>query len=199
LPLAQSGFLRPHNFITCLLNRNYVRPELKASALEAASNIQDQFPGTIINYLEAGFPFIDGFPLFPHLSHNDGKKLDVSFFYRNAADGSPSSDCPSWLGYGICEEPQKGEFNRAESCSRLKEGWQYSLLSKYYPQGRKADFAFDPKRTAMLVKAFTNQSRIQKVFIEPHLQKRMGLNSPKIRLHGCGAVRHDDHLHVQIR
>ncbi|MFT5619364.1 MAG: hypothetical protein ACI85I_002607, partial [Arenicella sp.] len=38
-----------------------------------------------------------------------------------------------------------------------------------------------------------------KVFIEPHLKTRLGLeNYSKIRFHGCQAVRHDDHIHVQL-
>ena len=40
---------------------------------------------------------------------------------------------------------------------------------------------------------------IKKIFIEPHLKTRWGLkNYQKIRYHGCHAVRHDDHIHVQL-
>ena len=31
-----------------------------------------------IHYLDANFPFINKFPLLPHLSHNDGKKIDIT-------------------------------------------------------------------------------------------------------------------------
>ena len=43
------------------------------------------------------------------------------------------------------------------------------------------------------------QNEISKIFIEPHLKKRMNLKNPKIRFHGCRAVRHDDHIHLQIK
>ncbi len=34
---------------------------------------------------------------------------------------------------------------------------------------------------------------------KPHLKTRLKLSSAKIRFHGCQAVRHDDHIHVQLR
>ena len=42
--------------------------------------------------------------------------------------------------------------------------------------------------------------QIKKIFIEPHLKQRLGLQKEnKIRFHGCGAVRYDDHKHVQLQ
>ena len=59
---------------------------------------------------------------------------------------------------------------------------------------------FDPERTSSLVKIITDHKMIEKVFIEPHLKVRMGLEgNEKVRFHGCHAVRHDDHLHVEGR
>jgi hypothetical protein len=73
LPLTATNHLQPLNIVTCLLNRNYVKPELKEAAFEVAKQMNDRYPGIVVNYLDANFPFLDGFPLFPHLSHNDGK------------------------------------------------------------------------------------------------------------------------------
>lgn len=51
-----------------------------------------------------------------------------------------------------------------------------------------------------MIQAFSEQTLIEKLFLEPHLKKRWQLEAyDKIRLHGCRAVRHDDHLHVQIK
>ena len=44
-----------------------------------------------------------------------------------------------------------------------------------------------------------HQPNLGKVFIEPHLKDRMKLTNSKIRFHGCGAVRHDDHIHIQLK
>lgn len=198
LPLTEKNHLQPLNILTCFLNRNYVRPELKQTAFEVATKMNDKFPGTTTNYLEANFPFINKFPLIPHLSHNDGKKLDLSFCYRDSKTNEWTNECPSLIGYGICEEPRSNEKNTADFCAE-KGFWQYSFLSRVVSQASKKDFAFDSERTRELVTLFVTQPTIGKIFIEPHLKTRMNLTSGKIRFHGCQAVRHDDHIHVQLK
>jgi hypothetical protein len=198
LPVRSSGNLRPLTFLTCLLNRNYVRRDLKDAAISVASEMNKKYPGTVINYLDANFPFVNGFPLFPHLSHNDGKKLDLAFFYKDKQSLSETNEAPSPIGYGICEEPASSEKNTAEFCTQ-KGYWQYSFLKSVMPQGRKADFLFYAEKTKFLVELFANDKRIGKIFIEPHLKERLQLTSDKIRYHGCQAVRHDDHIHVQLK
>ena len=198
LPLTETNHLQPLNILTCFLNRNYVRPDLKQTAFEVAKKMNDKFPGTTTNYLDANFPFIDKFPLIPHLSHNDGKKLDLSFCYLDTKTGKPTNECPSFIGYGICEEPRPNEKNTANFCAG--EGyWQYSFLTKVISQESKQDFTFDSEKTRELVNLFATQQAIDKIFIEPHLKIRLYLTSDKIRFHGCQAVRHDDHIHVQLK
>ena len=159
--------------------------------------MSEKFPGTTVNYLDANFPFIDHFPLFPHLSHNDGRKLDLAFFYDDKAD-MDSNECPSFIGYGVSEDPLPGEENTAVFCAR-KGYWQYSFLTAVVPQGNKADFTFDAERTGALINLLASSEGIGKIFIEPHLKQRLRLKSAKIRFHGCQAVRHDDHIHVQLK
>ena len=197
LPITRQHHLQPQNILTCLLNRNYVRPGLKDLAIRTATAMNSKFPGTEINYLEASFPFINGFPLFPHLSHNDGKKLDLSFCYRDSRTGTVTNETPSFLGYGICEEPRSGEKDQPCICG--DQGyWQYNLMRKVVPQGNKRNFIFDSVRTRVLVVYLVSDPAVGKLFIEPHLKTRLGLNYDKIRYHGCHAVRHDDHIHVQL-
>jgi hypothetical protein len=198
LPLTETNHLQPLNILTCFLNRNYVRSELKQTALEVATKMNDKFPGTTINYLDANFPFFDNFPLIPHLSHNDGKKLDLSFCYLDSKTGELTNECPSFIGYGICEEPRPDENNTADFCTK-KGFWQYSFMTKVISQDNKKDFTFDSNKTRELVKLYATQPTIEKIFIEPHLKTRLNLTSEKIRFHGCQAVRHDDHIHVQIK
>jgi hypothetical protein len=198
LPLSTTNNLRPLTFLTCLLNRNYVRNELRDVALQVAGKMNSKYPGTIVNYLDANFPFFNGFPLFPHLSHNDGRKLDLAFCYKDRQSMQETNATPSPIGYGICEEPTETEKNTAAFCA--KEGyWQYSFLKTVIPQGSKNDFLFYPQKTKALVELFANDSRIGKIFIEPHLKTRLQITSNKIRFHGCQAVRHDDHIHVQLK
>ncbi|HEY8894944.1 MAG TPA: hypothetical protein VIM79_09005 [Niastella sp.] len=198
LPLSTGNSLRPLTFLTCLLNRNYVRIELKAAALQVAAEMSKIYPGTVVNYLDGNFPFFNGFPLFPHLSHNDGRKLDLAFCYKDRHSQQETNAAPSPIGYGICEEPAETEKNTAAFCAE-KGYWQYSFLMKVVPQGSKNDFLFYPQKTKALVELFASNRRIGKIFIEPHLKTRLQITSEKIRFHGCQAVRHDDHIHVQLK
>ena len=96
--------------MTCTLNRHYVRPELKNNIENVASKISKKHPNTTVNYLDANFPFYNGFPLLPHLSHNDGKKLDIAFLYKNRL-GKEINTAPSFMGYGVYEAPKKSEYD----------------------------------------------------------------------------------------
>lgn len=198
LPLFEQSHVRPANAITFFLNRNYVRPELRRIVYAVADQMNEEHPGTTLNYLDANFPFINKFPLFPHLSHNDGKKLDLSFLYTDSKTGAETNKVPSWIGYGICEEPKPGEVDRPDECAR-KGFWQYSALKENLSQVAKKDFMFDGVRTKLMIDFFVKEKNLGKILIEPHLKQRLNLTSNKIRLHGCNAVRHDDHIHVQLK
>ncbi len=196
MPIWGDGALHPLRWYTVLLNRHYVRPALWDAAFEVAQALESRHPGTHLYYLDANFPFFDGFPLLPHLSHNDGKKLDLAFLYTDL-EGKPRSGSPSWLGYGVYDSPKQNERNQPEICAAQGQ-WQYSIMGNFVPQGRKDAYPLDEKRTQTMVELFAAQPAISKIFIEPHLKTRLNLNSPKIRFHGCKAARHDDHVHVQI-
>lgn len=197
LPITETNHVKPLTFLTCLLNRHYVRPELKQATFSIAKKLHHNNPSTVVNYLDGNFPFINKFPLFPHLSHNDGKKLDLAFYYTDNLTGQQSNDCPSFIGYGICEEPLPHEENKPAFCKE-KGYWQYSFLTKVIPQKNKPRYKFDETRTKELLSYLIENASIGKIFLEPHLKTRLQLSSPKIRFHGCQAVRHDDHIHIQL-
>jgi hypothetical protein len=198
LPVKETDHLKPLTFITWLLNRNYVRKDLRDAVVDVAGEMNRKYPGTVVNYLDGNFPFFNGFPLIPHLSHNDGKKLDLAFCYKEKQSQLETNKAPSPIGYGICEEPVGGEKNMAQFCSE-KGFWQYSFLKSIIPQGGKGDYEFYAAKTKHLVELFCQDNRIGKLFIEPHLQARLKLTSPVVRFHGCHAVRHDDHIHIQLK
>lgn len=190
--------LQPLNIMTCLLNRHYVKEELLNATLNAAAELNTGYPGTTLAYLDANFPFINKFPLLPHLSHNDGRKLDLTFFYKDQESGAALNDAaPSYIGYGVFEEPKPSEENKPAFCANHGY-WQYSILGSVVPQWNKSDYTFDEIRTKRLLEILCENRSIGKIFIEPHLKSRMNLQSNKIRFHGCGAVRHDDHIHIQL-
>ena len=180
-----------------LANRNYVRPELNDVVESIAHSLNSRSNGIYLVYLDANFPFIDGFPLLPHLSHNDGKKLDLTFIYQNE-EGSSTNLKRSRSGYGVYEEPRNKEFDQANDC-REKGYWQYGF-PKYLSLGEvNKGVELDNNLTSFLAQAIVNEEMVGKLFIEPHLKSRLGLINNKVRFHGCQAVRHDDHIHFQLR
>lgn len=198
LPVFGNENLMPLNIMTCILNRHYVSSELLSTTEEVATELQKKFPGSTLSYLDANFPFFDGFPLIPHLSHNDGQKLDLAFFYTDVKTGQfRNRTAPSFIGYGVFTNPNPGETDMPGICKQ-KGHWQYGFLEKIIPQNRKNDFELDNIRTKYLVDLFTERPTIKKIFIEPHLKQRLDLKSTKVRFHGCQAVRHDDHIHIQM-
>lgn len=193
--VKNSKAIQPSNYMTIFLNRNYVRPEMNNLLQEVANDLKDT--NITIHYLDANFPFINKFPLLPHLSHNDGKKIDLSFIYQTS-DGKISSKQKARSGYGVFEEAKTTEFNQVRKC--LKNGYFQYDYPKYLTLGEiNTDLVFSERGTKIVINSILKQSSLEKIFIEPHLKQRLNLTNAKIRYHGCRAVRHDDHIHIQIK
>jgi hypothetical protein len=180
--------------LTCILHRHYVSPEMKALAQTLSEAVNRRFPETLTIALDGNFPFIDGFPLLPHLSHDDGRKLDMAFYYssRNAyARGAMKSP----VGYWAFEERRAGE---GRICSPNALSWDMAWLQPLI----RRDLALDRDRTRYALNWLAGQGPrhgLGKVFIEPHLAQRFGVRGAAIRFQGCRAARHDDHFHLQLR
>jgi len=194
-PIKHTKTIQATSYMTVLLNRNYVKPEMNGLLLRAEQNLEGT--NIQINYLDANFPFIDRFPLLPHLSHNDGKKLDISLTYETK-EGQISEKLKSNSGYGVFEEPRTSEHNQAKLC--LEKGYLQYDYPKYMTFGTKnEELKFSEKGTKRLIQAILKEDNLGKLFIEPHLKERLNLDHSKIRYHGCRAVRHDDHIHIQLK
>ncbi|NME72387.1 hypothetical protein HHU12_30780 [Flammeovirga aprica JL-4] len=193
-PVVTTESISPTNYMTVLLNRNYVVPEMNNLLLKAGK----QLKGTNIKikYLDACFPFVKGFPLLPHLSHNDGRKIDLSLVYENQEKKITDLQ-KSISGYGVYEEVKKGEWDQPTKC--LEAGnFQYDF-PKYLTFGSiNKELKFSNNGNKKLISILLAQPNLGKLFIEPHLKNRLNLNHPKVRFHGCRAVRHDDHIHIQL-
>ncbi len=104
---------------------------------------------------------------------------------------------PGRSGYGVFENPQKGGQNTSDFCRSLGS-FQYDY-PKFLTLGKRDDLIFDELRTRELLSLLVREQQVKKVFIEPHLKVRLGLNKEsKIRFQGCKSVRHDDHIHVEF-
>lgn len=194
--IKETEFLKAHSFFYKLANRNYVRPELNKALIKISNEFEQKNNGVKMVYLDANFPFVDKFPLLPHLSHNDGKKIDISLIYEE--NEKLTNKKPSVSGYGVFENPLEKEYNQINVCKE-KGYWQYDF-PKYVTLGIiNKDIKFSKRGTRDLARFILRQKDVGKLFIEPHLKNRLGLINKKVRFHGCQAVRHDDHIHFQLR
>ena len=191
LPCVQgASFARvePETLLTCLLQRHYVTTTARDVLSDAARRMGvDARP----RYLDAGFPFLDGFPMLPHLSHDDGRKVDLALIWRDANGQTPS---PSWLGYWGFAEPRPGDPSPcAERNDWITTRWDMTWFPLFV-----ASRTLDEKATAKLVRTLVADPRVTKILLEPHLVERLGVAHPKVRFQGCRAARHDDHIHVEV-
>ncbi len=188
LNCVDEGPLEVQSWTYCALNRNYLTPELHQVLIETADAMDNQFPGTKTLVLDANFPFLNGFPLLPHLSHNDGDKVDLAFFYRDENGYLPRAT-RSPIGYFAFE---KGPTECPATWPTLR--WDFAVLQPLW-----REYELDEARNAAILKLLSNDNRIGKIFVEPHLVRALNVSHPKIRFQGCRAARHDDHIHLQLR
>jgi len=194
--IKNKSHLQPANYLSIVLNRNYVTPETNVFLQNISNHLAQANSNVQARYLDACFPFFKGFPLLPHLSHKDGCKIDFSLVYEDE-DGRIVNKGKSRSGYGIFEDAKNDEFNQCKDC--LQKGYFQYDYPKYLTLGKvNSELKFSKKGTKELIDAIVSQKALCKMFIEPHLKQRMKLSDSRIRFHGCGAVRHDDHIHVQI-
>jgi len=184
------------NSLVCVLDRNYVDARLVTLLTNLAVDTQRAFPGTVTLFLDANFPFLNGFPLLPHLSHADGRKVDLAYYYA-APDGTyQPGRLRSPIGYWAFEQPTLGD---KPLCSKswLSLRWDMTALQSLYPA-----LQLDVERTHAALKWLTTDGArfgVERIFIEPYVAERLGVSSPILGFQGCRAARHDDHIHIQIK
>ena len=186
LSCRSDGPLQMQSWIYCLLNRNYVTPETSNVLHELADTVNQKYPGTVTLVLDANFPFLDGFPMLPHLSHDDGTKVDLAFYYADEDNYLPART-RSPIGY-FAFEP--GDTDCPEVWPTLR--WNFNALQPLWH-----DYGLDLKRTRFALLTLANDERVEKILIEPHLKVLLQISDDKIRFQGCRAARHDDHIHLQ--
>lgn len=195
LPCAEQEGLRVASPLYCIAHRHYVRREMLALTRDLAHAVDDRHPGTLTLTLDAGFPFIDGFPLLPHLSHDDGKKLDLAFYYVGAEDGDYRRGAlRSPIGYWAFEEPGARERQPCRgSAGALR--WDQDLFQPF----TRDDLVLDGRRLRTALTWLERDGSARRALLEPHLADRLGANSAFVRFQGCAAARHDDHFHIELR
>jgi hypothetical protein len=187
--------LKPGNLFYCLANRRYATGELHTLAQSLAQAMDEQNPGTRTQYLDANFPFLRGFPLYPHLSHDDGRKLDIAYYYADQDGEYLPGRTASPIGYFAYEQPPED----AQPLCPPKFGslrWDMAWLQPLWP-----DLQVDETRTGAALRWLVANGEVRgltRIFIEPHMAERLGVSSDLIGFQGCDAARHDDHIHLNV-
>jgi hypothetical protein len=187
LSCFEKGPLQVQSWMYCALNRTYVSPEIADILTKTAAEMDRQFPNTKTLVLDANFPFLQGFPLLPHLSHDDGDKVDLAFFYRDENGYLPGAT-RSPIGYFAFEQ---GPSDCKTDWPTLR--WNFGFLQPFWQT-----YALDKPRNKAVLQILSNDARVGKIFVEPHLAQSLNVSHPKIRFQGCRAARHDDHIHFQL-
>lgn len=187
LSCVKDGPLQVQSWMYCALNRTYIDPELAQALKDTADEMDRRLPGTVTLVLDANFPFFDGFPLLPHLSHDDGDKADLAFYYRDDS-GYLKGATRSPIGYFAFED---GPTDCVPKWPTLR--WDFAGLQQFWK-----DYEFDIERNRLLLELLASDDRIGKILVEPHRMDSMGFAHDKIRFQGCRAARHDDHIHLQL-
>jgi hypothetical protein len=180
--------LRMQSPAYCLMLRHFVTSELAAVAKDAAQAVAVEYPGTVTLALDGSFPFMDGMPLLPHLSHADGEKLDFAFFYTQDGRYSPGRT-RSPIGYWAFETLDQPNCPPAFPTLR----WNLAWLQAFWP-----DRPLEPQRTRTLIQMLLDDPRVGRLFVEPPLAEELGVTGATLGFQGCRAARHDDHIHIQL-
>jgi hypothetical protein len=191
------GSLQVQSPLYCALSRNFVTVEAKRAAEALSAAMALEFPGTVTLVLDANFPFLDGFPLLPHLSHDYGRKLDIAFYYRDEKGTPLNRAGRSPIGYFAFEEPVPGaSLPCTERDDLLTLRWNMGFLQGFFPA-----WTLDEARTGAALRWLALEGPefgVERIFIEPHLAARLGVAHPYVRFQGCRAARRDDHIHFQV-
>jgi hypothetical protein len=141
--------LRMQSPLYCALNRHYVTPELAQVATDAATHMAATQPGTVTLALDGGFPVLTGMPMIPHLSHDDGEKLDFAFFYTDPAGTYLPGQTRSPLGYFAFENrpPALVTGLGAAPVPRPPARWP-AHGGVHHPSGGRSPGGQDLRRTA---------------------------------------------------
>ncbi len=185
--------LKSRSVIFCALNRNYVDPKIKAMLVDYANDMEAEFPATLTNTLDGSFPFFN-MSLLPHISHKNGKQVDLAFYYEY--NGYPKDDTPSPIGYFAFEYPEGYPYSEMcpEAFPTLR--WDLLWLQKFWKNE-----TLDEDRMRFMLNWFVDHQEeygIHRILIEPHLRESLNVNDEVIGFQGCRAARHDDHLHIQL-
>src|SRR5690606_12123154 len=148
-------------------SRHYVQPAVHARLVALGDAMAKRDTGAVVYYLDAGFPFGFDLPMLPHLSHRDGRAIDLAFAYQTETNiGFAPSPPPSpirYLGYEAAAPEER------HPCAGVIAPWRWDLpwLQTWFD-----GVALDPDRTRAMIAwllAEDGRAPVRRIFLEPHL------------------------------
>ena len=164
---ADRPFLTAHP-LYCAFNRHYVDRRLASLLTDLSRAIDRAYPGTLTLFLDANFPFLNGFPLLPHPSHSDGRKLEIAYYYADPAGSYLPGQLRSPIGYWTFEQPDAAASSPCQNQSWLSLRWDMKALQGLYPNR-----PLEPDRTRVALRWLVTEGQqfgVERVFVEPTLQ-----------------------------
>jgi hypothetical protein len=188
LPCTSEPNLKAAHSRYCRQDRNWATPKAQAVMRDLADHVTKAHPGSVVHYMEASWPSGKR-PMPPHLSHGDGREIDLALFYETT-DATPLPRPPTSSGYYAFEPRRRSD---ADPCAgRTRPG-----DNRDPPANRS--WRLDEARTKTLIRALLEDRRVRRLLLEPHLKTRLGFaNEARIRFPGCNTLRHDGHVHVDV-
>jgi hypothetical protein len=188
--------IEPRSALTCLLARNYARPQVREGLMLAAKRMSRRYERVELNYLDAGFPF-RLMPMLPHAYRREGLEVDMNFLWKDVG-GRAARPSPSPLGYGHYVEPREPRDCPPEQLYHIGSipidlRWELSWMQKLMPE-RTLDVA----RTRAMVGYIAGQKEVLQIMLEPHLHGKLGSKNGKTVANPCKIARHDDHFNVRF-
>lgn len=163
-------------------------PDAQDVMRNVAAAVAQAHPGSKVHYMEASWPSGKR-PMPPHLSHGDGREIDVALFYETRSGVAlPRPPTPS--GYYAFEPRRTGDIDPCAGQTRPGNNADPSP---------DRDWRLDEVRTKTLIRALLDDTRVRRLLLEPHLKARLGFaKEARIRFPGCNTLRHDGHVHVDV-
>ena len=174
MPCWSAGNLRLQHPGFCLRNRNCAAPDLIATGTDLADHMAQTNPGTVTPELDANFPFFDGFAMLPHLSHKDGRQVDIAFWY-DRDDACQPGLTRSPLG---CFAFEQGPTDCPNRWLTLR--WDLEWLQPLPPP-----YPLDRRRMQSALQWLAQDARVTRVFLEPHLRTSLGVAGASFGFQGC--------------
>ena len=170
-----------------LEGRAYGREDVYRALLYAAGRVQRSHPGTYVAYMDVSARM--GGPIAKHLSHRDGKDVDILFFGRSEQGLEPRSISWNTVGYGL----------------------DYQCDTRLNPAG----WSFDAERGWAFLMALRDNGHasVDRIFVEPCVEEWLvefgqSAKAPSedirwaidtLRYAGPRAGDHLDHFHIRFR